>query len=87
MDKSASIIAALNAGKFPSHQQISQGIDALLAAPILNNNNQPSTDAGQLSEQGREIQNGVRNLLSAYKQLGENKNGTLCILHPQKESY
>ncbi|KAI0327376.1 hypothetical protein GY45DRAFT_1327603 [Cubamyces sp. BRFM 1775] len=77
MDKSASIIAALNAGKFPSHQQISQGIDALLAAPILNN--QPSTDAGELSEQGREIQNGVRNLLSAYKQLGENKNADNII--------
>lgn len=73
MDKSSSILAALNAGKLPSHEQIAQGIDALLAAPVLNNT--PATGEGELSAQGAEIQNGIRNLLTAYKKLGENKNG------------
>lgn len=73
MDKSSSILAALNAGKLPSHEQIAQGIDALLAAPVLNND--PATGSGELSAQGAEIQNGIRNLLTAYKKLGENKNG------------
>ncbi|KAI0349926.1 hypothetical protein OH77DRAFT_1157819 [Trametes cingulata] len=77
MDKSSSVVAALNAGKFPSQQQISQAIDHLLAAPILNN--EPSAGAGELSAQGKEIQNGVRNLLNAYKQLGENKNADNLI--------
>ncbi|OSC96932.1 hypothetical protein PYCCODRAFT_1481665 [Trametes coccinea BRFM310] len=72
MDKSSSVLAALNAGKFPSQQQISQAIDHLLAAPILNN--QPDTGVGELSAQGAEIQNDVRNLLNAYKRLGQNKN-------------
>ncbi|KAI0363499.1 hypothetical protein BV20DRAFT_975593 [Pilatotrama ljubarskyi] len=77
MDKSSSLIAALNAGKFPSQQQISNAIDHLLAAPILNN--EPSSGAGELSAQGKEIQNDVRNLLNAYKKLGENKNADNLI--------
>ncbi|KAL1948007.1 hypothetical protein VTO73DRAFT_12082 [Trametes versicolor] len=77
MDKSSSILAALNAGKLPSHEQIAQGIDALLAAPVLNNT--PATGEGELSAQGAEIQNGIRSLLTAYKKLGENKNADNII--------
>ncbi|OJT14057.1 hypothetical protein TRAPUB_9391 [Trametes pubescens] len=77
VDKSSSILAALNAGKLPSHEQIAQGIDALLAAPVLNN--EPATGSGELSAQGAEIQNGIRNLLTAYKKLGENKNADNII--------
>ncbi|KAI0760929.1 hypothetical protein BD413DRAFT_594282 [Trametes elegans] len=72
MDKSSSVLAALNAGKLPSQQQLQHAIHALLAAPILNN--EPETGVGELSAQGREIQNDIRNLLSAYNQLGQNKN-------------
>ncbi len=78
MDKSSSILAALNAGKLPSHEQIARAIDALLVAPVLNN--EPATGSGELSAQGAEIQNGIRNLLTAYKKLGENKNGSYAIL-------
>ncbi|KAI0634640.1 hypothetical protein C8Q77DRAFT_771072 [Trametes polyzona] len=77
MDKTASLIAALNAGKFPSSQQLSQAVNRLLAAPLLNN--EPSTGSGELSAQGREIQNGIRSLLLAYKKLGEDKNGDNLI--------
>ncbi|KAI8989201.1 hypothetical protein BD414DRAFT_415141 [Trametes punicea] len=77
MDKASSVVAALNAGKFPTQHQISQGIDRLLAAPILNN--EPSAGVGELSAQGRELQNDVRDLLNAYKRLGENKNGDNII--------
>ncbi|KAH9848172.1 hypothetical protein C2E23DRAFT_764248 [Lenzites betulinus] len=77
MDKSSAVIAALNAGKLPTQQQLSQTIDAFLASPVLNND--PATGSGELSAQGSEIQSGFRNLLTAYKMLGENKNNDNII--------
>ncbi len=76
MDKSSSVVAAFNAGKLPSQNQISTAIDRALSSPFLTN--EPSTDVGELSAQGKKLQDDVRNLLSAYKKLGEHKNGA-CL--------
>ena len=72
MDKSASITAAFGAGKLPSQKQLSNAIDNALNSPFLTN--KPSPDVGQLSEQGQQLQDAVRQLLLAYKKLGDNKN-------------
>ena len=72
MDKSSSIAAAFDTGKLPSQQQISQAIDHALSSSFLTND--PSTGVAELSAQGKKLQDGIRNLLSAYKTLGENKN-------------
>ncbi|TBU21761.1 hypothetical protein BD311DRAFT_677580 [Dichomitus squalens] len=72
MDKSASIAAAFGAGKLPSQQQLSKAIDNALNSPFLTN--KPSIDVGELSEQGQQLQDSVRQLLLAYKKLGDNKN-------------
>ncbi|KAI1786208.1 hypothetical protein LXA43DRAFT_1111273 [Ganoderma leucocontextum] len=72
MDKSSSVAAAFHAGKFPSQQQISKAIDSALSSPFLIS--EPSDDVGELSEQGRKLQGGFRQLLLAYKKLGDNKN-------------
>ncbi|PCH36984.1 hypothetical protein WOLCODRAFT_20866 [Wolfiporia cocos MD-104 SS10] len=72
MDKAASIIAALDAGKLPTHQQISHTIDAFLNSAVLSV--APPIDGGELSQQGKVLQNDVRDVLEAYKQLGESKN-------------
>ncbi len=77
MDQSSSVAAAFHAGKFPSQQQISKAIDSALSSPFLTN--EPSDDVGELSEQGRKVQDGFRQLLLAYKKLGDNKNGAYHI--------
>ncbi|KAI0684681.1 hypothetical protein C8T65DRAFT_748562 [Cerioporus squamosus] len=77
MDKSSSVVAAFTAGKLPSQKQVSQGIDRLLSSPFLTN--EPSTGVGELSAQGRQLQDDVRSLLSAYKKLGDDKNGDNII--------
>ena len=74
MDKSASIAAAFGAGKLPSQKQLSNAIDNALNSPFLTN--KPSPDVGQLSEQGQQLQDAVRQLLLASKKLGDNKNCT-----------
>ena len=73
MDKTSSVIAALNAGKLPSSEQLASWVDAALNSAILSND--PSADGGELSQQGKVLQNDVRDLLTAWKQLGESKNG------------
>ena len=72
MDKSSSVAAAFHAGKFPSQHQISKAVDSALDSPFLTN--KPFNEIGELSEQGRKLQDGFRQLLLAYKKLGENKN-------------
>lgn len=79
MDRTSSALAAFRAGKLPSQQQTSRAVDALLNAPVLSN--EPSKDAGQLSEEGVKLQNDLRQLLTAYKAFGESKNGeSSCLL-------
>lgn len=73
MDKSSSVIAALNAGKLPSSEQLASWVDMALNSAILNKD--PSADGGELSQQGKVLQNDVRDLLTAWKELGESKNG------------
>ena len=66
------MIAAFDAGKFPSQQQINAFIDWFLNSPLAQI--EPTSDGGELSEQGQIIVNDIRNLLTAYKQLGEHQN-------------
>ncbi|KAF4567138.1 hypothetical protein EYR40_006132 [Pleurotus pulmonarius] len=71
MDKSTSVLAAFEAGKIPSHQQIADFIDWFNGTII------PQASPGgsdQLSFQGRVLADDVREILDAYKQLGNNKN-------------
>ena len=75
MDKSSSVAAAFHAGKFPSQQQISKAVDSTLSSPFFTN--EPFDEVGELSEQGRKLQDGFRQLLLAYKKLGDDKNGAL----------
>ncbi|EKM77256.1 hypothetical protein AGABI1DRAFT_62301 [Agaricus bisporus var. burnettii JB137-S8] len=71
MDKSSSIIAALDAGKLPSTQQFEQFLDWLSDVGITNI--EPIAMA-QLSSQGRILANDLRRILDAYKQFLTSKN-------------
>lgn len=73
MDKASSVIAALDAGKFPSQQQTDQFIDWLLQSGVTQV--EPSPEYGELSEKGRILVQDIRDVLNAYKQLGDNMNG------------
>lgn len=72
MDKSTSVIAAFDAGKLPSTQQLNAFIDWLNTVGITHI--QPES-SGDLSSQGRVLANDLRHVLDAYKQLANNKNG------------
>lgn len=72
MEKTSSVFAALDAGKLPSQQQVNALIEWFLNSGLTQV--EPSSD-GALSEQGKVLVGDVRELLNAYKQLGENKNG------------
>ncbi|GJE93419.1 hypothetical protein PsYK624_095780 [Phanerochaete sordida] len=77
MDKASSVIAALDAGKLPSQQQVDQFIDWLLQSGLTEV--EPSSDYGELSENGRVLVQDIRDILNAYKQMGDNKNGDNLI--------
>jgi hypothetical protein len=71
MDKTTSVLAALDAAKFPDQKQINHAIGWMLVNGI------PEIEpagGGELSAQGKAIANGLREVLQAYKQLGLNKN-------------
>ncbi|KAL4065007.1 hypothetical protein V8B97DRAFT_1176036 [Scleroderma yunnanense] len=71
MDKLSSIIAAIDAGKLPTQQQINNYVDYTLShivAPL------EADDSSKLSEPGRILAHDLRELLLPYKQLGTNKN-------------
>ncbi|KZT63810.1 hypothetical protein DAEQUDRAFT_770247 [Daedalea quercina L-15889] len=84
MDRASSVIAALNAGKLPSSDQLASWVDAALNSAILTSD--PSSDDGQLSQQGKSLQNDLREVLSAWKQLGGSTNGryacTILSIYP-----
>lgn len=73
MEKATSVLAALDAGKFPDQKQINEAIDWVLLNGIPEI--EPS-GSGKLSEQGQVIANGIREVLRSYKQLGSSKNGS-----------
>ncbi|KAF7981273.1 hypothetical protein HWV62_34169 [Athelia sp. TMB] len=72
MDKTTSVLAALDAGKLPNQKQVNEIIDWITDNVIPEV--QPS-GTGELSAQGRIIANGLREVLQSYKQLGSAKNG------------
>ncbi|KAJ7827282.1 hypothetical protein B0H13DRAFT_2119756 [Mycena leptocephala] len=67
MEKIASITAALDAGKFPSTQQLNALIEWLTHSVV-----QPSEN--NLSGQGRVLANDIRGVLDSYQLLNSNKN-------------
>lgn len=73
MDKTSTVIAALNAGKLPSSEQLAGWVNAALNSAVLSN--EPSADGGELSQQGKSLQSDIRDLLTAWNELGESKNG------------
>lgn len=70
MDKTSSIIAALDAGKLPTQRQLNAFIDWLLLNIIPSDT--PELD--KLTPQGGALARGFADMLTAYKQLGSNKN-------------
>lgn len=76
MEKSSSVIAAFEAGKLPSTQQVNNFIDWLNDVGIAQV--EPSAQ-GELSTQGRVLAQDLRAVLDAYKQFGQDKNCTLFI--------
>ncbi|KAI0826244.1 hypothetical protein BC629DRAFT_1578653 [Irpex lacteus] len=77
MDKASSVIAALDAGKLPSQEQVSQWIDWFLNSQL--SQIEPSSNSGELSQQGKALVGDIRDLLTAYKLSGEHKNGDNLI--------
>ncbi|KAF8123391.1 hypothetical protein EV363DRAFT_1228626 [Boletus edulis] len=70
MDKTSSVIAALEAGKLPSQRQLNAIIDWVL----LNIIPLESPELDKLTQPGGAIAGGLADVLDAYKQLGTNKN-------------
>ncbi|KAI0342498.1 hypothetical protein BDW22DRAFT_1407581 [Trametopsis cervina] len=77
MDRASSIIAALDAGKLPSQEQVSQWLDWFLNSQL--SQVEPSAGSGELSAQGKALVGDVRDLVNAYKLAGEHKNGDNLI--------
>jgi len=71
MNKTSSVIAALDAGKLPSTQQFNRFFDWLIDVGITNI--EPSAQ-GDLSSQGRVLANDLRRILDAYKAFLNDKN-------------
>ena len=76
MDKASSVIAAFEAEKLPTTQQFNSFIQWLSDVGI--NQIEPTADTA-LSSQGRLIANDLRQVLDAYKQLANNKNGMFSL--------
>ncbi|KAI0276949.1 hypothetical protein BGY98DRAFT_982822 [Russula aff. rugulosa BPL654] len=72
MDKTASIVAALKAGKQPSQFQIDAWIDKLLQSELIQVGETAS--AGELSQNGKKLARDLRGLLEAYKNYLSHKN-------------
>ncbi len=73
MEHFTGTLAALNAGKSPSQDQLNGFID------WIKNNALAQMEAGQLSSQGRVLVKHIGSILDAYKALGLNKNSTRCF--------
>jgi hypothetical protein len=72
MDRATSIAAALQAGKVPTTSQLSTAIDNLLKSDLL----QVDSIAGspQLTKHGKILAGDLREILTAYKELGTATN-------------
>ncbi|KAJ3501731.1 hypothetical protein NLJ89_g9206 [Agrocybe chaxingu] len=71
MDKTTSMLAAFEAGKLPSTQQVNRFFDWLNDVGIAQIE---PTENTELSAKGRVLANDLRGVLDAYKQLGIHKN-------------
>lgn len=76
MDKTSSVIAAFEAEKLPTTQQFNSFLQWLSDVGITQI--EPTSDTA-LSSQGRLIADDLRQVLDAYKQLANNKNGIHSI--------
>ena len=74
-DKLAQLIAAFQAGKYPSQDQINKALRTLLASDLLKEANIQAS--GPLSAHGRRIMGDVRSFVQVLLTLGMEKNGTL----------
>lgn len=74
MDKLTSVIAAFDAGKLPSTQQISQFVDFMNSNIITQY--EPTSD---LTSQGRLLADDLRSILDAWKALAVDKDGDNLI--------
>ncbi|KAF5320053.1 hypothetical protein D9611_010270 [Ephemerocybe angulata] len=72
MDKASSVTAAFSAGKLPTTKQFNNFIDWLNEVGITQVEPQANTE---LSSRGRVLATRVRQILDAYKQFFNNKNG------------
>jgi hypothetical protein len=73
MEKATSVLAALDGGKLPSTQQLTQFINWLDNVGIT------SVASDTLTLQGRVLAARIREILDAYRQLILNKNGKRCL--------
>jgi hypothetical protein len=73
MDKTTSVIAAFQAGKFPTTNQLNGFIDYLLESDLI----RVDSVAGQpeLTAQGKKVAGDLREILSVYKEILTSKNG------------
>lgn len=78
MEKTTSVLGAFEAGKIPSQDQFNKAIDWLLSLALPNIKG--TANAANLSQQGRLIADGLREVMEAYKILGTNKN-CLSLYH------
>ncbi|KAL7416019.1 hypothetical protein BDY24DRAFT_359249 [Mrakia frigida] len=69
----ASAVGALKAGKLPSHDQIDKLLSAALDSDILSLSISGRT--GRLSEEGARVVKSLREVISAIRTVGEQKNG------------
>lgn len=79
MDRASSVLAAFQAGKFPTQKQISAFVDNLLASNLITVDSVAGNP--ELTAQGKKVAGDFRELLSAYKDIGEKFNGTRPIRH------
>ncbi|KAJ7069260.1 hypothetical protein C8F01DRAFT_511228 [Mycena amicta] len=68
MDKASSVVAALDAGKLPTTEQLNAVLD-LLAQVVV------PAEGEHISDSGRTLANDVGDILVAYKTLNSSKNG------------
>ncbi|KAF5383154.1 hypothetical protein D9615_004963 [Tricholomella constricta] len=74
LDKSADALAAFQAGKLPSQQQLDVFIRTITGSSLLHYDSQAFNGAGPLSENGRRVLNDIREVLESVLQLGMEKN-------------
>jgi hypothetical protein len=78
MDKTTSVVAALNAAKQPSQLQIDAWIDKLLQSDLIQV--EETVSAGELSQNGKKLVRDLRGLIKAYKNYLSHKNGTILAV-------